>query len=237
MTVRLLTVVSIFVSAIASTAFTANIDVFEMGMTTVVYLDDEQDFAWVSTPTNPYLATHHAQLGITEATTELDVSWGVAGGTFDFQFDHVIEDSLGYPRTTTYGGIGFTSDVDLWLDYSFIYSFADLNGGLDLTSTMNVIHAIDTEWIYILRSVRHGGAAFLNPPSGTFTTTRHLLLEANETYAITYSIDISGGSGSGAIGTGAGSLHFTLTPVPEPATTTLLAIAGVATVIRRRSRV
>ena len=88
MTVRLLTVVSIFVSAIASNAFTANIDVFEMGMSSLVLRDSLYDEAWVSTPTNPYLATHHAQLGITEATTELDVSWGVAGGTFDFQFDH-----------------------------------------------------------------------------------------------------------------------------------------------------
>ena len=236
MTVRLLTVVSIFVSAIASNAFTANIDVFEMGMSSVVYSNGLQDFAWVSSPTNPLAATHHAQLGATEAMTITTIQWDSTGASFDFLFEQTVEDRIDYTSSIVSGGFGITSDVNLWLDYSFTYTFNNLNGGLDITSINSVVQATETRGTDIFRSVGRGGAAFLRPPSGMFFVNRHILLEADEIYGISYDIDISGGSGSGAIGSGAGSLHFTLTPVPEPATATLLAIAGIATIVRRRSR-
>ncbi|MCB9854112.1 MAG: PEP-CTERM sorting domain-containing protein [Phycisphaerales bacterium] len=204
-------------------------------MTTEVQVDGQDDYDSTLTVVNPFVATHHAQLGLTEATTVFDLAWGPAGGRFDFLFDNVIDSTPDIAFSSNFGGVGFISDVDVWLDYEYIYAFDNLNGGIILTSINSIAHITDDGTHFLLRSVRRGGAGSLDPPSGIFTTTRHILLEAGEHYTVSYSIDIQDGFVGGVIGTGNGSLHFTLTPVPEPATAPLLAFAGVAAFRRHRT--
>lgn len=220
--------------AFCRVASAVNIDVFEMTMTTRVLVDGEQHSQYVFGPTNPLMTTRHAQLGLTEATSVFDLAWGPTGGRFDLLFDHVIEDGPGFSESTAFGGIGVTSDVDVWLDYQYTFSFNNLNGGIILTSVNQVAESTQTGATNIFRIVRQGGAGALDPTSGTFVTSRQVLLEANEVYGISYSNTLLGGEDSGALGTGNGSLHFTLTPVPEPATAMLLTLMSIVFTRRRR---
>ncbi|MCB9853874.1 MAG: hypothetical protein H6819_12310 [Phycisphaerales bacterium] len=214
-------------------ASAASIDVFDMNMTTSVYVDSQQVSQYVLGPTNPLVTTRHAQLGLTKATTVIALAWSPAGGSFSFLFDHVIDDSPGFSMSKTFGGVGITSDVDLMLDYHYTYSFSDLTGGIILTSINTITRLTDDGFETIMRTVRQGGTGSLDPRAGTFNTTRHMLLEAGERYGISYSIELHAGFEAGAIGTGNGALDFTLTPIPEPATAMLVALMSIA-VIRHR---
>ena len=214
--------------ACAHGASAATIDVFEMGMTTEVGVNGMDDYDWVSTPTNPFVATHHAQLGMTQATTNIDVAWGPDGGRFDFLFDQVIEDSTSYVASKTYGGVGIVSDVDLWLDYEYSYSYSNLGGDFAINSSTRVTHITNDGFTHLTYDTQLGGAGWLQPSSGTFTASYELLLEAGQRYGIVYDTQLDSGADFGLVGSGAGSLHFTLTPVPEPTTALLLALSAIA---------
>jgi len=234
-TTRCLAIGTIFAFAVGSNAIAANIDVFEMGMTTLVLADGGQDFQSSLTVTNPLVTTQHAQLGLTEATTIIDLAWGPAGGRFDFLFNQVIDDSTGYVASTTAGQVNLTSDVDLWLEYEYTYSYSNLGGDAGIDSSTRVIQITDGGFIDLMSDGQVGGAAWLQPTSGTFTASYQLLLPAGEPYGILYATEINSAADFGVVGLGNGSLHFTLTPVPEPASAFLLAFAGTA-VLRRQRR-
>ncbi|MCB9852152.1 MAG: hypothetical protein H6819_03580 [Phycisphaerales bacterium] len=231
---QFLTLATILAACMVSAAKAANIDVFEMSFTTSVRMDGGQDSAYVLVPTNPLVTTRHAQLGLTEATTVFDLAWGPAGGRFDFLFDQVIDDSDDYVASQTVGGVKVTSDVDLWLDYDYIYSYSHLTGDIAINSTIRITHITDDGFSFLMNSVLLGGAPWLRPPSGTFTSTTQILLEAGERYSISYNIKLDAAEETGAIGFGNGSLHFTLTPVPESGVAWLFILAGG--MVRRRGR-
>lgn len=235
MWIRSLVLAAILVVTMGASAFAASIDVFEMGMTTSVYVDGGHDSESNLTVTNPFVATQHAQLGLTEVTTNYDLAWGPAGGRFDFLFDQVIDDSDDYVASDTFGGVGIISDVDLWLDYQYTYSYSHLTGDFGITSTTRITHITDDGFTFLLNDMQLGGARRFQPPSGVYTSAIQVLLEAGERYGIGYSITLDAAEETGAIGFGNGSLHFTLTPAPEPSVAAFGIFAGVV-LLRRDCR-
>ncbi|MCB9852151.1 MAG: hypothetical protein H6819_03575 [Phycisphaerales bacterium] len=231
---QFLTLATILAACMVSAAKAANIDVFEMGMTTSAYVDGGHDSESNLTVINPFVATQHAQLGLTEVTTIYDLAWGPDGGRFDFLFDQVIDDSDDYVSSDTFGGVGIISDVDLWLDYQYTYTYSHLTGDFGITSTTRIIHIADDGDAFLLNDIKLGGARRFQPSSGVYMSATQVLLEAGERYGISYLIRLDAAEETGAIGFGNGSLHFTLTPVPEPSVAWFCILAGG--MVRRRRR-
>ncbi|MCB9858185.1 MAG: hypothetical protein H6818_21070 [Phycisphaerales bacterium] len=206
---------------------------WELGSSVDVDGQRERDIS--SIPQNPYQYSQSAMIGQTTASmTTYDVTWNHQQLDFLMDAVHALSDTptsqMAFSRST--GTLRFTPVNALRVSFDLEYDYDALGSRFQAHSSFSV----GTEGIGLvfIESLTNGPLD-LGPPVGAFYIQGQVEVPAGLETAISYQMMIRTlGGGSNAIGVGDGSLHITFESIPEPEVATLLGLAAVPILLRRR---
>ncbi|MCB9858269.1 MAG: hypothetical protein H6818_21510 [Phycisphaerales bacterium] len=220
--------VALAIAVTYSTASASSFTVTDMIMGSQVIVDGDLTVDAIYVPTNPFAATHHAQMGQTESTTVYDLTWDITSGSFDYLFDHAIEDGPASAYARSSGTFIFSTTEDMVFSYNLDYSYSLSGSTFVAKSTFQLVEGTPSD-NFLVDYFSAGGPGWLELPNGTMLTSGQEFLEAGRRYVVTYRTELSvSGQNTGLVRHGSGSLQFAFATVPEPASALPLAIAAIA---------
>ncbi len=220
--------------AALSSAFTVEAWVLETG---VADLSSGQDDSRVSaTVINPFYDSHFASVGASTAESWFDFGWsGEAGlGTFLVDVAHQARDVGGSGLVSnSVGRISIETTQDITIDILGFYNYNTPATYFDTEIRLAVLS--DDPFETFIMVAQHGGPFGGHPSSGTLNVAGTAVLPAGDRYDVFYAMEIrSFGGGTNILGTGSGNITLNITP--EPSTLSLLAVAALGCLKRRRTR-
>ncbi len=198
----------------------------------------ETVFDFSATVQNPFIDSHNVVLGPSMASSDYDFSWSPLTGAGSFRID-TDQRAQGVPssllRTSSSGSIWFTTTEDLLLTVDMVVSY-DLPADY-MTASLEFLVAHVDPFATLLIVGDYASTWPGTPSSGTLVGSGQVLVPAGDAYLIRYFAELTTfGNTVGHFATGAGTIDFQFQPIPEPGTLSLLAVAALGCLKRRRPR-